>query len=66
MIAIIEESAQYSDYSTYVIDKLPEDWEDMPEEDQVNWILQNGEYRNTESVFVAGGELAGIEIEEES
>ena len=66
MIAIIEESAQYSDYSTYSIDKLPEDWEDMPEEDQVNWIIQNGEYKDTESVFVAGGELVGIEIEEEA
>jgi hypothetical protein len=66
VIAIIEESAQYSDFSTYVIDNLPEDWEDMPEEDQVNWILQHGRYDGTESVFVAGGELVGIEIEEES
>jgi hypothetical protein len=65
VIAIIEESAQYSDCSTYIIDKLPEEWEDMPEEDQVNWIVQNGKYQQTESVFVAGGELAGIEIEEE-
>ena len=65
MIAIIEESAQYNDCSTYVIEKLPEDWEDMPEEDQVSWVLQNGKYVDTESVFVAGGELVGIEIEEE-
>ena len=66
MIAIIEESAQYNDCSTYVIDNIPEDWEDMSERDQVSWILQNGRYVGTESVFVDGGELVGIEIEEES
>ena len=66
MIVIIEEAAQYSDYSTYSIDKLPEEWEDMPQEDQANWIAKNGKYQQTESVFVSGGDILSIEIEEEA
>jgi len=65
VIIIIEESAQYSDYSTYSIDKLPEEWEDMPQEDQATWLIQNGKYQQTESVFDSGGEILNIEIEEE-
>ena len=64
MIVVIEEAAQYSDYSTYAIDKLPEDWEDMSQEDQANWLIQNGKYQQTESVFDSGGEILSIEVEE--
>jgi hypothetical protein len=66
MIAIIEEAAQYSDYSTYSIDKLPEEWEDMPQEDQANWLIQNGKYQQTESVFDSSAGILNIEIEEEA
>jgi len=65
MIVIIEEAAQYSDYSTYSIDKLPEEWEDMPQEDQANWIAKNGKYQQTESVFDSSAGVIGIEVEEE-
>ena len=66
MIIIIEEAAQYSDYSTYSIDKLPEEWEDMPQEDQANWLIQNGKYQQTESVFDSSAGILNIEIEEEA
>ena len=65
MIVIIEEAAQYSDYSTYSIDKLAEGWEDMSQEDQANWLIQNGEYQQTESVFYSSAGVIGIEVEEE-
>ena len=66
MIVIIEEAAQYSDYSTYSIDKLPEDWENMPQEDQATWLIHNGEYQQTESVFDSSAGVIGIEVEEEA
>jgi hypothetical protein len=64
VIAVIEESAQYSEVSTYVIDKLPKEWEDMTNEERSTWIISSGKYQQTESVFVDSGELIGIEIEE--
>lgn len=64
MIATIEESAEYVEFSTYVIDKLPKEWEDMTDKEQHEWIFKNGVYQQTESVIVDSGELINIEIEE--
>jgi hypothetical protein len=66
MNVIVHQSAEYIEYNTHVIDKLPEDWDDMTTDEQFMWVIHNGRYLETESVFVGGGEVIEVEVEEEA